>query len=170
MGAEHTSVPRWPTAAPGVDPRGRTVSVLGFGDRGRAIVDGWVAATPAGRLTWCVVAERADDTTLATLAAQVRAARVGWRLMLAGPEVDVLAARAVATDLGLLDAEIRTAVTDTDRKRVACPHCRVTTEADVPVGAEVPCRGCARRLHVYAHFSRRTGAYLGFMADAEEVA
>nr|WP_275585788.1 dimethylamine monooxygenase subunit DmmA family protein [Geodermatophilus sabuli] len=104
------------------------------------------------------------------MAAQVRTARVGWRLMLAGPEVDVLAARAVATGLGLLDAEIRTAVTGADHKRVSCPHCRVITEAEVPVGAEVPCRGCARRLHVYAHVSRRTGAYLGFMADAEEIA
>ncbi|NEK57890.1 hypothetical protein GCU56_08405 [Geodermatophilus sabuli] len=170
MGAEHTSVPRWPAAAPGVDPVGRTVSVLGFGDPGRAIVHDWAAATPAGRLTWCVVAERADDATLTALAAQVRTARVGWRLMLAGPEVDVLAARAVATGLGLLDAEIRTAVTGADHKRVSCPHCRVITEAEVPVGAEVPCRGCARRLHVYAHVSRRTGAYLGFMADAEEIA
>ncbi|MGY1685775.1 dimethylamine monooxygenase subunit DmmA family protein [Geodermatophilus sp. SYSU D00804] len=153
-----------------MDPAGRTVSVLGFGDRGREIVADWLAATPAGRVVWSLVAERADDATLAALAGQVRAARVGWRLMLSGPEVDVLAARAVATGLGLLDAEIRAAVTGADRKRVHCAHCRVTTEAEVPVGAEVPCRGCARRLHVYAHVARRTGAYLGFMADAEEVA
>ncbi|MGY1794249.1 dimethylamine monooxygenase subunit DmmA family protein [Geodermatophilus sp. SYSU D00525] len=153
-----------------MDPAGRTVSVLGFGDRGREIVADWLAATPAGRVVWSHVAERADDVTLTALAEQVRGARVGWRLMLAGPEVDVLAARAVATGLGLLDAELRTAVTGADRRRVACPHCGVATEAEVPVGAEVPCRGCARRLHVYAHVSRRTGTYLGFMSDAEEVA
>ena len=170
VGAEHTSVPRWPAPVPSVDPAGRSVSLVGFGVSGRPIVETWLAAAPVRTVVWSCVADHADDATLELLAEQVRAARVGWRLMLAGPEADVLAARSVATGLGLLDGEIRAAVTSADRKRVYCPHCRAVTEAVVPIGAAVPCRGCGRGLHVYAHVSRRAGAYLGFMADAEEVA
>ncbi|WP_412093762.1 hypothetical protein [Mycolicibacterium iranicum] len=32
------------------------------------------------------------------------------------------------------------------------------------------CRGCGRTLLVYYHISRRQGAHLGFMVDAEQVA
>ena len=170
MGAAHTSVPRWPAAVPGVDATGRAVTLVGFGADGRRLADRWAGEVPAGTPVDVLVADRADDPLLAALAERVGGAVVGWRLMLAGPEVDVLAARAVATSLGLLDAELRVAVTCTERKRVYCPHCRTTTATTAPVSGETPCAGCGRRLHVYAHVSRRAGAYLGFMADAEEVA
>jgi hypothetical protein len=168
VGAEHTSVPRWPAEVPAVDPVGRTLALLGFGPAGQRVVTAW--RTGGTRPVWAHVADRADDESLGLLAAQVAQARIGWRLMLAGPEVDVLAARSVALGLGVLDAEIRMVVTGAARKRVFCPHCRGTTETAAPVAAEVPCAGCGRRLHVYGHVSRRLGAYLGFMADAEEVA
>jgi dimethylamine monooxygenase subunit C len=170
MGADHTSVPRWGTETPAPDPAARAVLLLGFGPRGAAITTGWAADVHAGCPVERLAADDADETVLAVLSARVAAARVGWRLMLAGPEVDVLAARAVAVRAGVLDAEIRTAVTGSERKRVYCPHCRTTTATTAPLAAEIPCDGCGSRLHVYAHVSRRTGAYLGFMADAEEVA
>jgi hypothetical protein len=170
VGAEHTSVPRWGAERPTPDPAARALLLVGFGSRGCAITTAWAADVPAGRPVEVLAADEADEPVLAVLAARVAAARVGWRLMLAGPEVDVLAARAVAVRAGALDAEIRCAVTSTERKRVFCPHCRTTTGTTAPVAADVPCDGCGRRLHVYAHVSRRAGAYLGFMADAEEVA
>jgi hypothetical protein len=168
VGAEHTSVPRWPADLPAVDPAGRTLAVLAFGAAGERFLTYW--RTAATVPVWAHVADRADDDSLGLLARQVAEARIGWRLMLAGPEVDVLAARSVAVGLGVLDAEIRLVVTGAEHKRVFCPHCRATTETVAPVAAEVPCSGCGRRLHLYAHVSRRLGAYLGFMADAEEVA
>ncbi|MGY1753689.1 dimethylamine monooxygenase subunit DmmA family protein [Blastococcus sp. SYSU D01042] len=170
MGAEHTSVPRWGRERPAPDPATRALLLIGFGARGAAITTGWAADAPAGRPVEVLVADSADESVLAVLVARIAAARVGWRLMLAGPEVDVLAARAVAVREGVLDAEIRCAVTGAERKRVFCPHCRTTTSTTAPVSGETPCDGCGRRLHVYAHVSRRAGAYLGFMADAEEVA
>jgi hypothetical protein len=65
------------------------------------------------------LADRADDRTLTALADRVAGAVVGWRLMLAGPEVDVLAARAVAVAGGALDAELRIAVTGGQHRRGA---------------------------------------------------
>jgi dimethylamine monooxygenase subunit C len=170
MGAEHTSVPRWTDGPPQLDATARAVALVGFGPSGAAALQAWTAVVPGGVPVWTHVAHEADAGTLALLAGHVSAARVGWRLVLAGPEIDVLAARAVATGLGVLDAEISVTVTETRRKKVFCPHCRATTDTTEPVAGEIPCAGCGRRLHVYAHVSRRTGAYLGFMADAEEAA
>ncbi|MGK5113891.1 MULTISPECIES: dimethylamine monooxygenase subunit DmmA family protein [unclassified Geodermatophilus] len=170
MGGAHTSVPRWPAGDPGVDPAARSVAMLGFGPAGVAAVRRWLPQVPPGTPVTATTTGAADAAVLDELARRVAASSVGWRLMLAGPEADVLAARAVAVDGGLLDAEVRTAVTDTGRKRVFCPHCRTTTEAEVDVGAETGCSGCGRRLVVHWHVSRRSGSYLGYMADAEEVA
>ena len=52
-------------------------------------------------------------------------------------------------------------ITDDERRRVWCPHCTATTEADVRPGESVPCSGCGRTLAVHAHVSRRRAAYLG---------
>ncbi|MGY2128629.1 dimethylamine monooxygenase subunit DmmA family protein [Blastococcus sp. SYSU DS0617] len=163
-------MPRWDAEWPAPDPAARALLLVGFGGRGCAITTAWAADVPAGRPVEVLAADDADEQVLAFLRARIGGARVGWRLMLAGPEIDVLAARAVAMQAGVLDAEIRCAVTSTERKRVFCPHCRTTTETTAPLAGETPCDGCGRRLHVYAHVSRRAGAYLGFMADAEEVA
>ena len=70
--------------------------------------------------------------------------------------------------VGALDAELRCWVTEDERRRVQCPHCHAHTVARVAVGATADCAGCGRSLLVYHHVSRRHGAYLGFMADAEE--
>ena len=166
MGVQHTSVPRWPAGPVDVDPAARDVGLVGFGDDGAAVVAGWSVRAPSAAV---VLARRADAATLAALESLVSRARVGWRLMLAGPEDDVLAARAAAVRGGLLDAELRVQVTGAARKRVYCAHCRTTSEGDAPVGGELPCGGCGRPLHVYGHVSRRLGAYLGFAADAEEL-
>ena len=68
VGAEHTSVPRWPAPVPSVDPAGRSVSLVGFGVSGRPIVETWLAAAPVRTVVWSCVADHADDATLELLA------------------------------------------------------------------------------------------------------
>jgi len=111
----------------------------------------------------------ATGEVLAELRAQVAMATVGWRLMLVGPESDVMQARAVAASGGALDAEITLLVHDETYRRVWCSHCGDTTTAAVAVGDVVACVGCGHSLSVYHHVSRRNACYLGFMADAEEL-
>lgn len=48
---------------------------------------------------------------------------------------------------------------------VFCVHCRHTT-SEVS-HSPVQCGGCGRLLHVYDHFSRRLGCYMGFQVNAE---
>ena len=47
-------------------------------------------------------------------------------------------------------------------------HCRTVTTAAVELSEVLPCSGCGRNLLVYYHVSRRQGAHLGYMVDAEE--
>ncbi len=49
-----------------------------------------------------------------------------------------------------------------------CVHCRTVTTAAVELSEVLPCSGCGRNLLVYYHVSRRQGAHLGYMVDAEE--
>jgi hypothetical protein len=93
---------------------------------------------------------------------------VGWRLLVAGPEDGVLRARARALRQGAVPAEVLTHVTGVPVRRVSCAHCAQETETLAPIGDTCLCRGCGRTLHVYHHVSRRLGAYLGYMVDAED--
>jgi hypothetical protein len=163
---EHTSVPRWPAQPPPVDPAARTVTILAFGRSAHPVARSWAAA--AGTRARLVHRPEQDEDAAMTVRAEAAAARVGWRLMLAGPEADVLSARAEAIRLGAVPAEVGTHVTDTGLRRVLCLHCDAVTPARADVGATVPCGGCGRGLHVYHHVSRRRAAYMGFQADAED--
>ena len=51
------------------------------------------------------------------------------------------------------------------RRRVWCTHCHAFT--DGVTTNVVPCAGCGRHLLVRDHFSRRLGAFMGVMVDAE---
>lgn len=169
MGAAHTSVPRWPTTDPGVDGSGRAFAIMAFGPDAAPAAERWHREVARlGRPVWVRRVEGADETVLAELDGLVAAARVGWRLMLAGPQSDVLAAYAVATRAGVLSAEIAVLVTDDRHRRVWCAHCDTTSVAEVATGDVTPCAGCGRSLLVHHHVSRRSAAYLGFMVDAEE--
>ncbi|WP_035855085.1 dimethylamine monooxygenase subunit DmmA family protein [Cryptosporangium arvum] len=162
MGAPHTSVPRWPTTDPGIDESGRAYAVMAFGGDAAGVAAGWCERIRAlARPLWVRRCDRADDDALAALAGRLRVVTVGWRLLLAGPEIDVLRAHAVALDGGALDAELRILVTDDRRRRVRCAHCTATTEADVRPDEQLRCAGCARTLVVHAHVSRVHAAYLG---------
>ncbi|GAA3392493.1 dimethylamine monooxygenase subunit DmmA family protein [Cryptosporangium minutisporangium] len=147
---------------PDVDESGRSYAVLAFGPDAERVATTWRARLAAlGRTVWSWSGERATDAALAALAEQTRVATVGWRLLLAGPEADVLRARAVAITGGAVDAELTVVVTDDRRRRVWCAHCGSTTEADVRAGDDLPCADCGRTLSVHAHVSRHRAAYLG---------
>jgi hypothetical protein len=159
-----TNLPTWPEEAPGVDATGTAQAVIAVGAAARAVADRWCAqAAATGAPVWRHDAGTAADAARA-LAGQLASARVGWRLLLAGPEADVLALRALALDAGAVDAEVRCHATSTTEKVVRCAHCSAHTRAEVPLGGLVTCPGCGRALTVQRHLSRRHGAHLGVRA------
>lgn len=113
-----------------------------------------------------------DEETLSQeremLARCLGRARVGWRLMIAGPLADVLRARSAALEAGLLDEEILVATTRIDLLPVACAHCEEITLVEAKIDDVVDCPSCLEPLLIYHHVSRRLGSFLGFKADAEE--
>jgi dimethylamine monooxygenase subunit C len=167
----HTSVPRWPTSDPGVDHTGRAYAVMSFGPAASRIAAGWRREVrELGRPVWTYRGESATEPVLSALRGQLATATVGWRLMVAGPQADVLRVHGEARLGGALDSEVVVVVTDDAHRRVWCSHCGATSGADVATGEVLDCAGCGRSLLVYHHVSRRAAAYLGFMVDAEELA
>ncbi|MEV5078754.1 dimethylamine monooxygenase subunit DmmA family protein [Streptomyces sp. NPDC056159] len=142
--------------------------MVSFGPDATAVADTWASSaaslgTPVRRLH----ADRFGSCIAGALEGHLAAAKVGWRLMLVGPEVDVLPAQALALTFGAIPAEIRAHATSANCRRVRCAHCVLTTEADVPVGETLSCPGCGHTLMVHHHLSRYHAAYLGFHADDE---
>jgi dimethylamine monooxygenase subunit C len=90
---------------------------------------------------------------------------MGTRLYVAGPESFIGLAMKIALEFDLNKDEIRAEEVGTLARRVFCIHCRTTTE-NVRTNI-VSCAGCARRLLVRDHYSRRLAAYMGVMVDAE---
>lgn len=165
----HTSVPRWAGEPPEVDLTGTSYLVLSRGGAGGLIARGWAATIErAGKPLWTDHRDRADSWALSLLEAQLAAARVGTRVMVAAPELEVLDVLRVARAAGAIDAELRAHVTSDEARRIHCPHCGEHTVATVAVGETAPCARCGRTLIVYHHVSRLHGAYLGYMVDAEE--
>ncbi len=170
---ELTSVPVWAATAtkPSADISGRYWTILAFGAAGAEVAGAWyleIAAT--GRESAVSVhefGEDDDDAARTVLLSDLATARVGWRLMVAGPARACLSLRAAAAVANVADDEITVASTDVALRAVHCVHCRTVTTAAVELEDVVPCGGCHRNLFVYYHISRRQGAHLGFMVDAE---
>lgn len=173
---EHTTLPR--DSGLTLDPSARLhlVAASPAGEEVTALVAAWRAAGTGELVLLHVGAAPADapagaellpgeDAVRARLAALLAAARVGLRVYVAGGDGFVRATSATALAAGLLPDEILTAVTASAARRVWCSHCRAVTEGVTTT--TTPCSGCGRTLDVYHHFSRRRGAYLGFMVDAE---
>ena len=168
---ELTSVPHWATtpSEPAADTTGRWWTIIAFGPAGAAVASRWV--TQIGRPTDTSthqVAVGDDERARAALLAALADARVGWRLMMAGPAESCLRLRAAAVRLGVADDEMTVASTDVADRAVRCVHCHTVTTASVELNDVLPCPGCGRNLLVYYHVSRRQGAHLGYMVDAEE--
>lgn len=158
-----TSLPEWsePVVA---DQSGLRFAIIGIGEAAPAITRGWVRSLD--RPVWSFQADRAASAFDA-LDEQLRSARVGWRLMLAGPEADVLSLRSRAISAGAVDEEIRCHVTSRERVVVHCAHCGVETAVTASPGDRTTCAGCGQPLHIYSHVSRLRSSYLGFRADVE---
>lgn len=93
------------------------------------------------------------------------ACRMGTRIYVAGSEGFIWSAAKVAADFGVDDSAIMKELTGTLARTVYCVHCKAITH-DVNSNI-VACSGCAKKLFVRDHFSRRLGAYMGLMVDAE---
>lgn len=163
---ELTSVPAWaltPMTEPR-DPSARTLSAFAIGATAEVEAKGWLQDATAPSTLHAAIdlddAKRVFDDAAA-------AARVGWRVLLAGSLVDVLRLRAHVLGHGLTDDEIAIGTTDTSRLAVTCVHCSVVVEVAASIGDVVPCDACERNLLVYHHVSRRKAAFLGFQVDAE---
>lgn len=168
-----TSVPIWATTPtrPPADTTGRSWTVIAFGDAGAEVARSWSAdIAAAGRESGMRVHHvdpDSDEQAGAALRADLADARVGWRLMMAGPASCCLRLRGVAVAAGVADDEMTVASTHVGQRSVQCVHCRTVTAAAVELEQVVPCDGCGRNLLVYYHVSRRQGVHLGFMVDAE---
>ncbi len=167
----HTSEPRWPTTRPPLDAAGgRHLLVAGPDLASTQSAIAWQAEATAASAK--LVPVLADAPAVgASLAELLQDAPVSTRLLVAGDEA--LIARAVAAGLagGLRPPDIRVHLTDPAGPRpVQCVHCRAITETTTPVDGICACSGCGVLLLVFPHFSRRIGAYLGFHAEAEELA
>jgi predicted RNA-binding Zn-ribbon protein involved in translation (DUF1610 family) len=91
--------------------------------------------------------------------------RVNDRLFAQGSEPFVWSVFLAARQLGLAESQIQLAHAGSQRRRVWCTHCHGLTEGVST--STVPCAGCGRELLVRDHFSRRHGAFMGVMVDAE---
>lgn len=169
---ELTSVPAWAIAAsrPDADVSGRHWTVIAFGPDTAGIVSQWTgqlaAHRPGAAPRVHVVTD--DAGARAAVATDLSDAVVGWRLMIAGPADACLRLRAFALQCGAGDDEITVATTDVAIRDVRCVHCAAVNHARVDLEDVLPCAGCGRNLLVYYHVSRRLGAHLGFMIDAEQ--
>ncbi|MET9385629.1 dimethylamine monooxygenase subunit DmmA family protein [Streptomyces sp. NPDC002928] len=167
---EDTSVPAWcvtPTT-PAVDTTGRHYTVVSVGPGASTVTEAWLAAlAPLGaEAVRCIPADD-GESAIRSLGPELARARVGWRLLIAGPADACLALRAAALSAGVEDDEMVIASTRTDGTTVYCAHCGTCTPSDASIDDTVTCAGCRRGLLVFPHVARRTGSYLGFMADAE---
>lgn len=169
---ESTSIPAWATAPtrPVADLSGRSWTVVAIGSGVDDLVADWVAQIAACRTDPDIRTHRVDDDAAARQAVDddLAHALVGWRLMIAGTADACLRLRAHAVRSEVADDEMTVATSDVTMRDVSCVHCRTVTTAAVEVEEVTVCSGCGRNLLVYYHVSRRLGAHLGFMVDAEQ--
>lgn len=168
---ELTSVPGWALTPTRADAAlsGRAWTIIAFGPSGADIARDWVTQIASvGGESAVRLHELDAGPAIDVLKADLADARVGWRLMMAGPADACLALRGAATGLGVADDEMTVASTDVDSRAVHCVHCGAVTRERVQLDEVLPCGSCGRKLLVYYHVSRRGGTHLGFMVDAEE--
>jgi hypothetical protein len=136
-------------------------------------------AAVRGRLqTWCVGAGAAtvqsaglaavalpELSALAQALAQITPVLVSDRLYVQGTEPFVWAVAQAAKQAGWKPAQWQLAHAGSLQRRVWCTHCHQFTEGVTT--SIVDCAGCGRHLLVRDHFSKRHGAFMGVMVDAE---
>jgi hypothetical protein len=107
----------------------------------------------------------ADPSALAQALVQTGTPRVSDRLYVQGTEPFVWSVAQAAAQAGWKTEQLHMAHAGSLQRRVWCTHCHGLTEAVTT--SIVACAGCARQLLVRNHFSKRHGAFMGVMVDAE---
>jgi hypothetical protein len=103
--------------------------------------------------------------TVVALDRTLAACVMGTRLYAAGSESFIGSAVQVAMKYNLNGDEVQREHCGSAARRVYCIHCKASNQ-NVQKNI-VKCAGCGRNLLVRDHYSRRLGAYMGVMADAE---
>jgi predicted RNA-binding Zn-ribbon protein involved in translation (DUF1610 family) len=108
----------------------------------------------------------AHAAAMKALEAHLPTALMGLRIYVAGSEKFMWDIAQLVQQYGVEDADIAKELTGTLARSVYCVHCKVITHnAHTNIQA---CDGCGKHLFVRDHFSRRLGAYMGLMVDAED--
>jgi dimethylamine monooxygenase subunit C len=90
---------------------------------------------------------------------------IGDRLYVQGTEPFLWSVATAAGIVGFGTGQVRLHHAGSLRRRVWCTHCHgLTDNVTTNIAA---CSGCGRHLLVRDHFSRRLGAFMGVMIDAE---
>ncbi len=105
------------------------------------------------------------ETALVKLRAVLSGAGMGARLYVAGEEDFIGPVQALALEVGMMGEAIQAEHRGTLARRVQCVHCKGFND-DVLV-SPTTCRHCGTHLLVRDHFSRRLGAFMGVVIDAE---
>ena len=125
----------------------------------------WVGP-PSPAAAWSTASVLPDLAALGPVMAQAQPLNVTDRLYVQGTEPFVWSAAGLATQAGFSRSQLQLAHAGSQRRRVWCTHCHGFTEG-VTTNL-VDCAGCGRHLLVRDHFSRRHGAFMGVMVDAEQ--
>jgi hypothetical protein len=91
---------------------------------------------------------------------------MGTRFYVAGSEEFIWQVTKELYNFGVQSDDIDKELCGTLARTVYCVHCKTITK-NVHHNI-VSCDGCQRKLFVRDHFSRRLGAYMGLMVDAEQ--
>lgn len=91
---------------------------------------------------------------------------MGTQFYIAGNEDFIWAASQILKSVGVDDKNVMKEQCGSLARPVYCVHCK-TIDPEVHHNVYT-CPGCGRHLFVRDHFSRRLGAYMGLMVDAEE--
>jgi len=160
-----------------LDPTGRRHVMVWLGAVAEAAVADCLAAAPgkvaaavelhgvAGHEGGAITGYGSAAALCDGIAQLLDQARMGLRVYAIGPESFVWSIDRIATARGLGKDEVVGVVAGSLARRVLCVHCK-TTHEDVTV-SPYRCTNCHRTLSVRDHFSRRRGAFLGVMANAE---
>ena len=180
----YSSVPAWartlgeaaPLSTDLPDATGREYVLIGVGDPHAQpaagtpsavdMVRAWAHALSPEVRRSVLLGDQADSLA-GQLRETLRDSTVGVRVVITGPAGSCLRLRATAIDAGLEDDEISVVPVGSGPVDIFCSHCRTTTRTIAAIDDVISCDGCDRDLLVYYHVSRRTGAFLGFMVDAE---
>ncbi|MGQ3674604.1 dimethylamine monooxygenase subunit DmmA family protein [Xanthobacter sp. TB0139] len=105
------------------------------------------------------------ETAFVKLRAVLAGAGMASRLYLAGPEDFIGQALAIALAAGLEGDAIQMEHRGNSARRVQCVHCKGFM--DEVTESPVTCVHCGTHLLVRDHYSRRLGAFMGVVIDAE---